>query len=116
METLELGTGQAGASLHGAVLDLLFALVMEESEHDLATGCVVHPTGRIKWLGATFNARRVVWQREHGPLGESVMIGTTCATEGYCLLGVHIVARTRSEHGRWLGTDGWKASRENTTP
>ena len=98
--------------LDHAVLNLLHRLLLDDSNSNPATGCVVHPTGKIKWLGATFNARRVVWQHEHGLLGEDVMVGSTCNTDG-CAYGPHLVARTRSEHGRWLGNDGWKARRQS---
>ena len=112
-QTLDLPTDLARSLLPGAVLDLLYDLVMQETVTSPSDGCVIHPTGRVRWLGATFNVRRVVWMHEHGALGDSIMVGTTCGTEG-CVLGDHLVARTRSEHGRWLGGNGWKVRRQTT--
>jgi hypothetical protein len=96
--------------LDQAVIDLLHRRVLQESERDPATGCLLHGSGRIRMFGGIFVAKKVLWEYTHGHLDDDVMLVRRCAEARCVEPGCHI-AQTRRQHGAWLGGGtGWRHS------
>jgi hypothetical protein len=88
-------------TLERAVLATLRGQVLAEVE-ETAEGCWLHPTGRVRWLGATFLAKRVLVAFEHGPLAGGLILTRICRS-GACVFPGHHRVETRQQFGHWLG-------------
>ena len=95
-----------------AVLAVLARLVLAEAERDPTTGCVVHPLGRVKWLGGTWKVKQVLWESAYGRLPPGHMLVRTCRTD-HCGAAEHHSALTRMQYGARLGSPAadWRQRR-----
>lgn len=67
------------------------------------SGCVLHPTGRIRWLGASFVVKRVLFEYRNGAMPDGHVLVRICPTDD-CVRADHQVAQSRQQFGQWLGT------------
>ena len=98
--------------LPAEVLNALVAAA-QEGLRRLDTGCLLHSTGRTRWLGLSANVKAVLFEHHYGrraPSGSNLV--RTCATSG-CVEPTHLFSVSRREFGRWLGRPGggWRPPR-----
>lgn len=94
--------GDAAHLLFRAVLEALSDLITQECTRIPETDCLVHASGRIRWFGGSFVAKRVLFEVANGHLADDAMLVRRCAQER-CQEPLHHVPMNRRQFGRWLG-------------
>jgi hypothetical protein len=80
-----------------------------------ADGCQRHPSGRVTVFGGNYSVKRVLWEEHHGfPVPPRRILVRTCSTPD-CHAADHLIAITREQWGKVLGSAGgaWRPAQTN---